>query len=89
MRLEELFAVVDRACPDLAVGEFFDPIVQDVIDDGEVDDTFGLFIAREVMNAYDEDASEAEQLGEIIKAMDAASDLFRQGSKALRTASTP
>jgi hypothetical protein len=61
MTLEKLIAVVDEAYPDGLVGRAHK---------GEdVGDTLALFIARELSDTYDSDASDAEQAAEAERVM--------------------
>lgn len=68
MKLSEIIAIADRAYPDgLVQAHFENP-------DGQHGDTLAEFIALELKDTYDADASSQDQLAEAVRAMRRARD---------------
>lgn len=68
MKLDELVDIVDAAYPDGYVRLYYDD------PEGEHGDTLAKFIAVELKDTYDEDASTADQLEEAGRVMAVACD---------------
>ena len=73
MKLVHLLKVVSRGYPDRLVANYFDKHGNET-DPGYSSDTLAEFIAIELRETYDPDASDTDQLQEAIRALETARD---------------
>lgn len=76
MKLEELIKVASAAYPD--------NLIEDIHNDMVAGDGLAEFIRNELKETFDEDASDAEQLGEAVRVMERAEEEVGTVAKALR-----
>jgi hypothetical protein len=74
MTLSQLICRAASVYPDAAVLDCFDLEREELVEDAEAGDTLALFIAQELADTYDPDASDGEQIAAAVRTIQTAAD---------------
>jgi hypothetical protein len=88
MTLNQLICCAASVYPDAFVLQYWDMERAKPRENREGGDTLAQFIAREIHDTYDADASDAEQVASAVKAMQTAADDLQRVTHALSDMAT-
>lgn len=74
MTLSQLICRAASVYTDAAVLDYFDLQSEELVEDHESGDTLALFIAQELSDTYDPDASDCDQVASAVRTIQRAAD---------------